>query len=121
MKVALIRCLQEREQLVGEGISLICIPNDEGKVCLKSLLRHLASIEVNEVLVEGGEGLNGALMALQLIDELIIYYAPKFIGSHGKGMFGFPALTSMGGVVELEISEVRQFGQDVRILARVTL
>lgn len=106
------------EQLAGKGVSLLCIPNDEGKVCLETLLKHLASNEVNELMVEGGEGLNGALMSLQLIDELIIYYAPKLMGTDGKGMFGLPALTSMDGVVGLDVTEVRQFGQDIRILAR---
>ncbi len=109
---------QQVTQLTQMGVSLIQIPNEQGKVCLTSLLRHLASIEVNEVMVEGGDGLNGALMALNLVDELILYYAPKLLGSDGKGMFGLPTLTSMEDVLALEVTDVRQFGQDIRILAR---
>lgn len=106
------------EQLTNRNVSLLQIPNELGKVCLESLLKHLGGIEVNEVMVEGGEGLNGALMAQNLIDELIIYYAPKLMGSDGKGMFGLPQLTSMDDTVALDIADVRQFGQDIRILAR---
>lgn len=108
-------------KLAAMGIGLICIPDEAGKVCLKSLLSHLASIEVNEVMVEGGEGLNGALMALNLIDELIIYYAPKLMGSDGKGMFALPALQTMEAVINLDIHDVRQFGTDIRVLAKCAI
>lgn len=106
------------EKLTAMGISLLCIPNDEGKVCLKRLLGHLASNEVNELMVEGGDGLNGALMALKLIDELVIYYAPKLMGSDAKGMFALPPLQTMQEAVSLDVIEVRQFGSDIRVLAR---
>ena len=106
------------EALVAKGISLLCIPNDEGKVCLESLLSHQASEQVNEVMVEGGDGLNGALMALKCIDELVIYYAPKLMGSDAKGMFALPALQTMQEAIALEVIEVRQFGQDIRVRAR---
>lgn len=105
-------------QLTAIGIGMICLPNEAGKVCLKSLLSHLASIEVNEVMIEGGEGLNGALMASSLIDECIIYYAPKLIGSDGKGMFGLPALQTMEAVANLDVYDVRQFGHDIRMMAK---
>lgn len=106
------------EALIAKGISLLCIPNDDGKVCLESLLSHLASEQVNEVMVEGGDGLNGALMALKCIDELVIYYAPKLMGSDAKGMFALPALQTMEEAIALDVIEVRQFGQDIRVLAR---
>lgn len=106
------------EQLTAMGVSLLCIPNEQGKVCLESLLSHLACNEVNEVMVEGGDGLNGALMALKLIDELVIYYAPKIMGSDAKGMFALPTLHTMEEVASLEVREVRLFGNDIRILAR---
>lgn len=106
------------EVLTKMGVSLICLPNDEGKVCLKSLLSHLASNEVNEVMVEGGEGLNGALMALRCVDELVIYLAPKLMGSDAKGMFALPTLLSMQEVISLNVKDVRQFGDDIRIVAR---
>lgn len=104
--------------LTAMGVGLICIPDASGKVCLNSLLTHLASIEVNELMVEGGEGLNGALMAANLIDECIIYYAPKLMGSDGKGMFALPALQTMEAVANLDVYDVRQFGRDIRILAK---
>lgn len=105
-------------QLTALGVELLCIPNEAGKVCLTSLLSHLASIEINELMVEAGEGLNGALMGLKLIDELVIYYAPKLMGNEGKGLFALPALQTMQEVINLTIDDVRQFGHDIRVLAK---
>jgi diaminohydroxyphosphoribosylaminopyrimidine deaminase/5-amino-6-(5-phosphoribosylamino)uracil reductase len=106
------------EQLLKAGAELLCIPNAEGKVCLKTLLSHLASREINEVLVEGGEGLNGALLAQNLIDELVIYYAPKLMGGAAKSMFAMPAFTNMQQAIALEIIELRQIGTDIRLRAK---
>ncbi len=102
------------------GITLLSAPDEQGKVCLKTLLSHLASEKINEVLVEGGEGLNGALMAQNLIDELIVYYAPKLMGGDAKGMFALPILTDMQNTIAVEILDVRQIGIDIRLHAKFT-
>jgi diaminohydroxyphosphoribosylaminopyrimidine deaminase / 5-amino-6-(5-phosphoribosylamino)uracil reductase len=111
--------------LLAAGAELLCIPNSDGKVCLNTLLSHLASREINEVLVEGGEGLNGALLAQNLpeilIDELIIYYAPKLMGSAGKGMFDMPEFTQMSQAIDLQILDVRHIGNDIRLRAKPVL
>lgn len=104
--------------LLAVGAELLCIPDSEGKVCLKTLLKHLASQQINEVLVEGGQGLNGALLAAGLIDELLIYMAPKLMGSAAKGLFAMPAFTQMNEVIDLEITEMRQIGVDIRLRAK---
>ena len=105
-------------QLLATGVELLNIPNKQGKVCLKTLLSHLASREINEVLVEGGEGLNGALLAQNLIDELLIYYAPKLMGGAAKSMFAMPAFTEMNQAVNLEILDLRHIGVDIRVRAK---
>ena len=103
------------EQLLNAGAELLCIPNDAGKVCLNTLLSHLAAREINEVLCEAGEGLNGALLAQNLIDELLIYYAPKLMGSAAKGMLALPELTAMNQAIDLQILDLRQIGVDIRL------
>ncbi len=105
--------------LLSTGAELLCIPNDQGKVCLKTLLSHLAAREINEVLVEGGAGLNGSLLAQNLVDELLIYYAPKLMGNIAKSMFDLPELTAMSQVLDLQILDVRHIGSDIRIRAKV--
>lgn len=105
-------------QLLSAGAELLCIPNEHGRVCLKTLLSHLTSQQINEVLVEGGEGLNGALLQAGLIDELIIYYAPKLMGSAAKGLFALPEITQMKQAIALQIIDLRQIGPDIRLRAK---
>ncbi len=104
--------------LLAMGAELLYIPDADNKVCLKTLLSHLAHMQINEVLVEAGEGLNGALLSLSLIDELLLYYAPKLMGSHAKGLFGLPALTHMQQAIALDVIELRQIGSDIRVRAK---
>ena len=106
------------DAMFEQGVELLCIPNTDGKVCLKTLLSHLASQQINEVLCEGGEGLNGALLAQGLIDELLIYYAPKLMGSAAKSLFAIPALTQMSQAIDLQIIELRHIGTDIRLRAK---
>jgi diaminohydroxyphosphoribosylaminopyrimidine deaminase / 5-amino-6-(5-phosphoribosylamino)uracil reductase len=109
------------KELLKTGAELLCIPNKVGKVCLKTLLSHLASQQINEVQCEGGEGLNGALMAQNLIDELLIYYAPKFMGDTAKDMFAMPEITNMRQTIALDILDVRQIGADIRLRVKPSL
>lgn len=118
---ALIACASENAEktaaLAHLGAEVICLPDDAGRVCLKSLLSHLARNEINEVMVEGGAGLNGALQQQKLIDELLIYQAPVLLGHQAQGMFDFPALTDMQDKLKLQIFDTRQVGADTRIRA----
>lgn len=112
---------EKEAELLSAGAELLCIPNADGKVCLKTLLSHLASREINEVLCEGGEGLNGALLAHNLIDELLIYYAPKLMGGAAKSMFAMPEFTHMNQAIALDILDIRKVGVDIRLRAKPSL
>lgn len=100
------------------GAELIHLPDGEGRICLKSLLHELARRQINEVMVEAGQGLNGALIQQQLIDEFLIYYAPFFLGGSAKGMLDIPALTEMSQRMEMEVFDLRLIGKDIRLRAR---
>ncbi|MES2498945.1 MAG: bifunctional diaminohydroxyphosphoribosylaminopyrimidine deaminase/5-amino-6-(5-phosphoribosylamino)uracil reductase RibD [Pseudomonadota bacterium] len=107
-------------QLLATGAQLLCIPDANNKVCLKTLLSHLARLQINELLVEGGESLNGALLAQHMIDELLIYYAPKLMGNAAKDLFAMPAFEHMDQAITLEVLELRQIGCDIRFRAKPT-
>ncbi len=106
------------DALTDQQATLLNMPGNDGKVCLKGLLSHLAALGINEVMVEAGQILNGALLADEMVDELIIYYAPVLLGSDARGMLAIPTLQSMQDRVTLKLIDVRQFGQDLRIIAR---
>ena len=109
---------QQQQSLMAKGVRLLQLPNQNGSVDLTALLATLAQQGVNEVLLEAGQGLNGAFLQAGLIDELILYYAPKLMGTDAKGMFAVPELTNMQQVTHLQIIDVRQFGQDIRLRAK---
>jgi diaminohydroxyphosphoribosylaminopyrimidine deaminase/5-amino-6-(5-phosphoribosylamino)uracil reductase len=108
--------------LEARGATITCLANPHGKVDLAALLRDLARREVNELHVEAGHKLNGSLMREGLVDELLLYVAPKFIGD-GLGIASRPhasgALTSLGDALALEFRSFDAVGPDLRIVARV--
>jgi len=93
-------------------------PGTEGKVDLAAMLRDLASREINEVHVEAGHKLNGSLVREGLVDEFLLYLAPKLLGA-GRGMVNIGPLAELSQAVELEFRETAMIGPDLRILARI--
>ncbi|MBN1237129.1 MAG: bifunctional diaminohydroxyphosphoribosylaminopyrimidine deaminase/5-amino-6-(5-phosphoribosylamino)uracil reductase RibD [Gammaproteobacteria bacterium] len=90
-----------------------------GERCdLAAVLERLAALEINDVWVEAGAGLNGALLDAGLVDELVLYYAPQLLGDRARGMFAISPPASLAERIELGIHDVRRFGADLRILAR---
>lgn len=106
------------DALSAAGAQLVCLPSTDKRVDLRALFSALAERGVNEVLVEAGQGLNGALLRANLIDEFIFYYAPKLMGADAKAMFAMPELTEMQQVTDLQILDVRQIGGDIRLRAK---
>ncbi len=86
---------------------------------LAVVMRDLAQRGINEVLVEAGRTLNGALFKAGLVDELVLYLAPQMLGDAARGMADLGALTQLQQRVELAWQDVRQVGNDLRITARV--
>jgi diaminohydroxyphosphoribosylaminopyrimidine deaminase/5-amino-6-(5-phosphoribosylamino)uracil reductase len=101
------------------GADVVHLPNAEGKVDLGALLRELARRELNEVLVESGNQLNGALLRSGMVDELLVYLAPHLLGDTARGMFALGELTRLDERVDLTIRDLRRIGADLRIVARL--
>lgn len=104
--------------LSATGAELLHLPDTNGRVDLVALLKYLSERGINEVLLEAGQGLNGAFLHANLIDEFIFYYAPKLMGADAKAMFAIPELTEMQQATDLQILDVRQLGQDIRLRAK---
>ncbi|MFN7751192.1 MAG: bifunctional diaminohydroxyphosphoribosylaminopyrimidine deaminase/5-amino-6-(5-phosphoribosylamino)uracil reductase RibD [Pseudomonadota bacterium] len=120
---ALVFCATDRPAaraaLEARGAEIVVLPDAQGKVDLPGMLRELGRREVNEVLVETGTRLNGALLAAGCVDELLLYLAPSLVGERGIGMFDLPEMTRLEQQARLEIVEARQLGADLRLRARV--
>lgn len=106
--------------LEGAGAEVWVLPDANGKVELAALARQLGHRGMNEVLVEAGINLHSALLAADVVDELVVYLAPHLLGDAGRGMIRLPGIERMDERVELEVRDSRSFGPDLRLIARVT-
>lgn len=108
--------------LEARGADIRVLPNTHGKVDLPAMLADLAAREINELHVEAGHKLNGSLLREGLVDELLVYLAPKFIGE-GMGIASQPhaggPLADLAAALPLEFRDVERVGPDLRIVARV--
>ena len=100
-----------------QGIEIVSLPDSGGQVDLPALLALLAKKECNNVLVEAGAQLAGAFVHTGLVDELVIYMAPKLLGSSARPLLSLP-FDSMDQQVELDVQDIRQVGGDLRITAK---
>ncbi len=98
---------------------MIVLSDGNGQVNLQEMLRDLAKRGCNEVLVEAGATLNGALLRAHLVDELLLYVAPSLLGDMARGIADLGELASLDQRVNLKWLDVRQVGNDLRILALV--
>jgi diaminohydroxyphosphoribosylaminopyrimidine deaminase/5-amino-6-(5-phosphoribosylamino)uracil reductase len=110
---------QKRRALEAAGAEVMQVEGSSTRVDLKTLLRELGRFEVNEILLECGPTLAGAMLAQQCIDELVLYVAPRVLGDNARGLFSLPGLEKLADAATLDISDVRSVGKDVRIIANV--
>lgn len=101
------------------GAAVKMLSDVNGYVDLAAALRDMAQNGHNEVLVEAGSTLNGALLKAGLIDELLIYVAPQLLGDAARGMAKLGELMSLSEGVGLTWQDVRHVGSDLRIRALV--
>ena len=115
----------KKKALEEHGATVIVLPDSDafGKVNLRTMMHDLAKREVNELHVEAGATLNGALISAGLVDEFLVYLAPKLLGgsdANGRGMADFAPLGDLTHATPLDFVSVDKVGSDVRLLARVT-
>ena len=118
-KIILIRASIENEQTWPHFVEQVVISKakDSDQISLKHLLIYLAQQGLNDILIESGAKLAGAFMSENLVDELILYQAPKLIGSEGKSLVDIPAILQLSEAKDLNITDISMVGKDIRITA----
>ena len=115
----------KKQALEACGATVIYLPGRHadgtptGKVDLAAMLLDLGRREINELHVEAGHQLNGSFIREGLVDELLVYLAPKLIGQ-GRGMASFGPLTSLDEALPLDFKSAEMVGPDLRVIGRVT-
>jgi len=103
------------EQSWPESTEQWVVPGRDNRVDLVLLMMQLAKRQINSVWVEAGAELAGALLQAGLVDELIVYMAPKLLGENGRALCVLPGLQSLSDAPQFTLSDVRQVGADLRL------
>lgn len=118
----LICCVSTRARgdLGSSNVEVMSFAERDGRVDVEAVLRELATRGVNELLVEAGPELLGTLLDRQLLDELVVYQAPQILGSETRGLAKTPVWTTLADRRELQFTDVRRIGRDLRLTATLT-
>ncbi|MDT0603035.1 bifunctional diaminohydroxyphosphoribosylaminopyrimidine deaminase/5-amino-6-(5-phosphoribosylamino)uracil reductase RibD [Thalassotalea castellviae] len=120
--ILLIRTSIENNHQWPHFVEEVILPkalNNE-HVDLSALLNTLAKKEYNEVLIESGMTLAGAFIEQNLVDELVLYQAPKLMGHEGKGLLNMPFVQALSQAKTLTFSDITLVGADLKITAKFT-
>ncbi|MEY3106905.1 MAG: riboflavin biosynthesis protein RibD [Pseudomonadota bacterium] len=106
---------QKHQALKSVGFEVYNLPAKNTNLNLHAVMEFLHQQQINEVLVEAGSVLNGALLMEDLVDEWLIYMAPCVLGDQARGLFSLPGLKVMKDKKDLTLRDVRQFGPDLKL------
>ena len=105
-----------------DNVQVMTVPDRDGRIDLRAMAAALGAREINELHVEAGAKLNGAMLAAGIVDEILLYVAPCLLGDPARGMFALPALPQgLDERVSLKVRSIDAVGGDWRIVARVEL
>lgn len=94
------------------------IKETNGHIDLSAALEYLGTLGLNDILIESGERLAGAFIEQDLVDELVLYQAPKLMGSEGKSLCQMPTVNALSQAKPLEITELTRIGTDIKVTAK---
>lgn len=101
-----------------QGATVLVCNEYDGRVFMEDLLQKMGTMGVQSILLEGGSHLAGSMLQSGMIDELVIFIAPKVIGSNGFAPFTLQGITQMAQAIKLEFTNVCRSGADIVVTAR---
>ena len=109
---------EQMAALQAAGAEVVALEDQQGQLCIQTVLQWLGQQQFNNVMVEAGAVLNGALLTAQANDEIVVYQAMHLMGDGARGLFHLPAVTEMQQRVALQLHDCRQIGDDLRLTLR---
>ncbi|WP_220465394.1 bifunctional diaminohydroxyphosphoribosylaminopyrimidine deaminase/5-amino-6-(5-phosphoribosylamino)uracil reductase RibD [Colwellia sp. BRX10-3] len=119
-KILLIRHTIENSQAWPHFVEQVAIAKtaESEHIDLRLLLAYLAQQGLNDILIESGAQLAGAFISANLVDELVLYQAPKLLGNDGKGLVNMPTILQLSDAKSVDVDDIRMVGKDIRITAK---
>lgn len=100
---------------VERGVEVLVLPAAGAGLDLFALMQALGSRGINDLMVEGGSRLNGALVDAGLVDAIELYLAPMLAGTHAQGLFAWTPLERLSDACRVRVTETRMIGPDIRL------
>jgi diaminohydroxyphosphoribosylaminopyrimidine deaminase / 5-amino-6-(5-phosphoribosylamino)uracil reductase len=107
-----------RAQLAERGAQVEDVPSRGNQLDLGAVLDRLGALDANEVLLEAGARLAGAFLKESLVDEMLLYMAPKLLGPQARPLVELPEIQSLDLARQFAVQETVQLGDDLRIRLR---
>ncbi len=114
----LLTCSSDQQKIAALellGFKVFKISSRNERLDLNAVMVFLGQQQINNVLIEAGAILNGAMLEENVVDEWIVYMAPCILGDQGRGLFNLPAMQKMADKKPLKIKSVRQVGADLKL------
>ena len=108
---------ERRTALEARGVGVVLLPQTKGKVDLPAMLGDLGARGINELHVEAGEKLNASLLRERLVDELLVYMAPRLLGA-GRGLAALGPWQTLDESLDFGFHTVDRIGADLRVVLR---
>lgn len=118
-KVSALQQQNWLKQITAE-VECVVLPLHQNHIDLAALLAWLGECQINQVLVEAGPMLTGALLQQGLIDQLLIFMAPKFLGSQALGMVNLPGIERLCDHLPGNFTSIEQIGSDLQIIVQLS-
>lgn len=96
-----------------ENVRNLLVPEHNDYLDLVVLMMQLGKQQINSIWVEAGPTLAGALLQAGLVDELIVYIAPKLLGTDARGLCALPGLEKLNQAPHFKFNEIRHVGPDI--------
>lgn len=111
--------VRKKDNLIAKQNTKLIIESSSCKqIDLSKLFALLAEKQINLVWVEAGAHLAGALIEQDLVDELIIYYAPKLLGHNALDMCILPNLQKLSLAPQFQFESIAMVGDDLRLILK---
>ncbi|WWP01030.1 MAG: bifunctional diaminohydroxyphosphoribosylaminopyrimidine deaminase/5-amino-6-(5-phosphoribosylamino)uracil reductase RibD [Candidatus Dasytiphilus stammeri] len=98
-----------------QKVEQIIIPGNGEYIDLKRMMYIFGKKQINTIWVEAGAKLSGALLQSGIVDEFILYIAPKILGNHARNLCDLPDLNQLSHIIRFDLKEIYKVGPDLRL------
>ncbi len=111
---------KKKEELEGYGAEILSVPEKNGHICLKELMKLLGEKKIDSVLIEGGGNLNFSAFEEGIVNEAEVFIAPKiFGGRNSKTPVEGDGVMYPSQAVMMELTDTQLIGDDIRLRYKV--